>query len=88
MYLVKRRVGLLVFAQVPVSDAYKILHADVPWIDVAHAEGFAVYPYTVDTQAELRRCLEAGVDGLFTNNPDRLREMLDASLPQSQRSFD
>ena len=62
--------------------------ADVPWIDVAHAEGFAVYPYTVDTQAELRRCLEAGVDGLFTNYPDRLRELVGASLPQSQRSFD
>jgi len=62
--------------------------ADVPWIDVAHAEGFAVYPYTVDAQAELRRCVEAGVDGLFTNYPDRLRELVGASLPQSQRSFD
>jgi glycerophosphoryl diester phosphodiesterase len=58
------------------------------WIDVAHAEGFAVFPYTVDALAELRRCLEVGVDGLFTNYPDRLRRLVGASLPRSQRSFD
>ncbi|MCH7643544.1 MAG: hypothetical protein IH974_01795 [Myxococcales bacterium] len=62
--------------------------ANADWIDVAHAEGFAVYPYTVDEPTELRRCLEAEVDGLFTNYPDRLRELVGASLPQSQRSFD
>jgi glycerophosphoryl diester phosphodiesterase len=62
--------------------------ANTPWVDVAHTEGFAVYPYTVDAHAELRRCLEAGVDGLFTNYPDRLRELVGASLPRSQCSFD
>ncbi|MFV1979358.1 MAG: glycerophosphodiester phosphodiesterase, partial [Myxococcota bacterium] len=61
---------------------------NTPWVDVAHTEGFAVYPYTVDALAELRRCLEAGVDGLFTNYPDRLRELVGASLPRSQCSFD
>jgi glycerophosphoryl diester phosphodiesterase len=54
--------------------------ANAPWVEAAHAEGFAVYPYTVDAPAELRRCLDAGVDGLFTNYPNRLRELLDASL--------
>ena len=53
--------------------------ASAPWVEVAHAEGFAVYPYTVDAPAELRRCLDAGVDGLFTNFPNRLRELLDDS---------
>ena len=42
--------------------------------------GFAVYPYTVDALEELRGCLEVGVEGLFTNYPDRLRELVDASL--------
>ena len=58
------------------------------FVDVAHADGCAVYPYTVDTLADMRRCLEAGVDGLFTNHPDRLRELLDASLSKAQSSFD
>jgi glycerophosphoryl diester phosphodiesterase len=52
--------------------------ANTEWIDVAHAEGFSVYPYTVDALADLRTYLEAGVDGLFTNYPGRLREVLDA----------
>ena len=54
--------------------------ANTDLIDVAHAEGFAVYPYAVDALAELRRCLEVGVDGIFTNYPDRLRGLVDASL--------
>ncbi len=53
--------------------------ASADWIDAAHAEGFAVYPYTVDAPTDIRRCLEAGVDGLFTNYPDRLRELVGAS---------
>jgi glycerophosphoryl diester phosphodiesterase len=62
--------------------------ADASWVDVAHGAGFAVYPYTVDAPEELRRFLEAGVDGLFTNYPDRLRELVSASLQRPQRSFD
>jgi len=54
--------------------------ADADWIEAAHADGRAVYPYTVDALADMRSCLEAGVDGLFTNHPERLRALLDASL--------
>jgi len=50
-------------------------------IDLAHAAGLAVYPYTVDASADLRMCLEIGVDGIFTNYPDRLRELLGAFVP-------
>lgn len=42
----------------------------------AHAAGLAVYPYTVDDPAEMRRLLDLGADGLFTNHPDRLRALL------------
>ncbi|MCH8084041.1 MAG: hypothetical protein IH885_07370 [Myxococcales bacterium] len=59
--------------------------ANTEWIDGAHAEGFAVYPYTVDALADLRSCLEVGVDGLFTNYPDRLRELLSASATTSPK---
>jgi glycerophosphoryl diester phosphodiesterase len=40
-----------------------------------------VYPYTVDAPTDVRRCLEVGVDGLFTNYPDRLRKLVGASAP-------
>lgn len=47
-------------------------------VAAAHAEGLAVYPYTVDAEDEMRRQLDAGVDGLFTNHPDRMRRLLES----------
>ncbi len=47
-------------------------------VEAAHAEGLAVYPYTVDDSGDMRRLLDLGVDGLFTNYPDRLRGLLDS----------
>ena len=41
------------------------------------AQGLAVYPYTVDAEDDMRRLLDLGVDGLFTNYPDRLRALID-----------
>ena len=43
----------------------------------AHAAGLAVYVFTVDEETELRRFLDLGVDGIFTNHPDRLRAIVD-----------
>ncbi|MFP3900794.1 MAG: glycerophosphodiester phosphodiesterase [Acidimicrobiia bacterium] len=43
-------------------------------VEAAHARCLAVHPYTVDDPDEMVRLLEAGVDGMFTNVPDRLRE--------------
>jgi glycerophosphoryl diester phosphodiesterase len=45
-------------------------------ISAAHAEGLAVYVYTVDAEADMRRLIDAGVDGLFTNHPARMRAIL------------
>jgi glycerophosphoryl diester phosphodiesterase len=45
-------------------------------IEAAHAAGLAVYPFTVDDEREMQRLLELGVDGIFTNYPDRLRALL------------
>jgi glycerophosphoryl diester phosphodiesterase len=47
-------------------------------VEEAHAAGLAVYVYTVNEAAEMDRLLALGVDGLFTNYPDRLRRILDA----------
>ena len=42
----------------------------------AHEAGLRVLPYTVDDPAEMRRLLAVGVDGMITNRPDLLREVL------------
>ena len=50
--------------------------AEPKWIEAAHSQDLAIYVYTVNERDEMRRLLEAGVDGLFTNYPDQLRELL------------
>jgi glycerophosphoryl diester phosphodiesterase len=45
-------------------------------VDSAHGEGLAVYVFTVDDGEEIRRLLDIGVDGLFTNHPRRMRAIL------------
>ncbi len=49
---------------------------DRAFMETAHGEGLAVYVYTVDALSEMERLLELGVDGLFTNVPDRMRRLL------------
>jgi glycerophosphoryl diester phosphodiesterase len=48
-------------------------------LDAAHGEGLAVLVYTVDAEDEMRRLLDQGVDGIFTNYPGRLRHVVDAT---------
>jgi glycerophosphoryl diester phosphodiesterase len=47
-------------------------------VRAAHGEGLAVYVFTVDPEDEMRRMRDYGVDGLFTNHPARLRQMLES----------
>lgn len=49
---------------------------DRAFVERAHAAGLAVYVFTVDPAAEMKRLLALGVDGLFTNVPDRMRRVL------------
>jgi len=43
----------------------------------AHALGLTVLPWTVNDVAEMRRLIAAGVDGLISDYPDRLRSVVD-----------
>jgi glycerophosphoryl diester phosphodiesterase len=47
-------------------------------IEAAHQAGLAVHVYTVDAEDEMRRLIDLGVDGLFTNFPARMRALLDS----------
>lgn len=42
----------------------------------AHSEGLKVYVYTVNEQEQMRHWIDLGVNGIFTNYPDRLATLL------------
>ncbi len=51
--------------------------ASPQFVAEARRAGLALNVYTVDAEEELRRLLQLGVDGIFTNVPDRLRALVD-----------
>ena len=46
-------------------------------VDEAHAAGMKVIPWTVDDIATMDRLIGLGVDGVITDYPDRLRDLLE-----------
>jgi glycerophosphoryl diester phosphodiesterase len=46
------------------------------FVDAAHAACLNLHPYTVNTVEALQRMLDLGVDGMFTNFPERLEALL------------
>jgi glycerophosphoryl diester phosphodiesterase len=42
----------------------------------AHDSGLAVIPWTIDDPATMASLMDAGVDGIITDYPDRLRELM------------
>lgn len=49
---------------------------DAALVDAAHARCLDVHPYTVNETPEMRQLVALGVDGMFTNFPDRLEVLL------------
>ncbi|MFP8871834.1 MAG: glycerophosphodiester phosphodiesterase [Myxococcota bacterium] len=47
-------------------------------VDEAHGLGLAVFVYTVDEEDRMRSLFDIGVDGIFSNTPDRLRAVVDS----------
>ncbi len=45
-----------------------------PFVQEAHAHGFLVLPYTVNEPDDITRLRGWGVDGMFTNYPERVRD--------------
>lgn len=54
----------------------------------AHAAGMAVVPWTIDDSATIESLIDAGVDGLITNYPDRLRSILGERGYRLPRAYD
>jgi glycerophosphoryl diester phosphodiesterase len=51
----------------------------------AHALGLIVHPYTVNDEADLERLTRLGVDGMFTNFPDRLIAIRDRRTAPNEK---
>ena len=49
---------------------------DAALVSAAHARCLDVHPYTVNSQSEMTELVQLGVDGMFTNFPDRLVQVL------------
>lgn len=60
---------------------------DASLVAAAHARCLAVHPYTVDDPAQMAALLAAGVDGLFTNTPDRLEATLGDAAARRKRAI-
>ncbi len=61
---------------------------DRPFVDRAHALGYRVIPWTVNDADAMRAQIAAGVDGIITDYPALLRDVLAESrlpLPQAYR---
>ena len=54
---------------------------DPPFVAAARALGKWVNVWTVDDEAEMRRCIDEGVGGVMTDRPDVLRAVLDGAAP-------
>ncbi|HEY6558331.1 MAG TPA: glycerophosphodiester phosphodiesterase [Polyangiaceae bacterium] len=61
--------------QVPTHSG-RLTIVDRAFITAAHARGLDVHVWTIDDAQEMRALLELGVDGLMSDRPDQLREVL------------
>ena len=62
-------------AQVPVSQG-RLKIVDRKFVQAAHRRDLEVHVWTIDDEADMRALLDLGVDGLVTDRPDLLREVL------------
>ena len=62
-------------AQVPVRQG-PVLVVDRRFVDGAHRRGLPVHVWTIDDPAEMERLLDLGVDGIMTDRPTVLKEVL------------
>ena len=67
--------GAAVAAQVPVRFGL-IPVVTGGFVRAAHRAGIEVHVWTVDDAAEMHRLLDLGVDGIMTDRPDTLRDVL------------
>ena len=71
-----------------VTDPGYVPYTTPELVAEAHAAGMAVVPWTIDDPATIESLIDAGVDGLITNYPDRLRSILGERGYRMPRTYD
>jgi glycerophosphoryl diester phosphodiesterase len=70
-------VGALAFPAVQVPTQHRGIPVVTPrFLRAAHRRGIQVHVWTVDDEAEMERLIDMGVDGLMTDRPSLLRQVL------------
>ncbi|WP_210571449.1 glycerophosphodiester phosphodiesterase family protein [Streptomyces sp. GESEQ-4] len=59
-----------------VGDPGFRFYADQAMVDAAHARGLKVVPWTCDDPATVEALMDFGIDGIITNYPDKVREIM------------
>jgi glycerophosphoryl diester phosphodiesterase len=59
-----------------VGDPNYVPYTTLELVAEAHEAGMAIVPWTIDDPATMESLIDAGVDGIITNYPDRLRAIL------------
>lgn len=71
-----------------VTDAGYVPYVTADMVTRAHSAGMKVIPWTVDDKPTMRALIGAGVDGLITDYPDRLRDVMAESGLKLPRAFE
>ena len=71
-----------------VTDDGYVPYVTKDMVQRAHAAGMQVVPWTVNDQPTMRALIETGVDGIITDYPDRLREVMAGAGMKLPHSFD
>ncbi|GMQ86545.1 MAG: glycerophosphodiester phosphodiesterase [Acidimicrobiia bacterium] len=61
-----------------VSDSYTGFSVDRRFVAAVHRAGAQIHVWTVNEASEMKRLLGMGVDGIITDRPDLLNEVLDS----------
>ena len=59
---------------------------DAALIEAAHEHCLAVHPYTVNSRTSMQQLINVGVDGMFTNFPNRLNDVLGKKAVHGKRA--
>ena len=62
-----------------VGDPGYVAYTTEEMVDDAHAAGMRVIPWTVDDVPTMQSLIDIGVDGIITDYPDRLRDLMSAN---------
>jgi len=57
-----------------INSDYKFLNKKN--IDLINAEGYKLFPYTVNDEDQMKKLIYLGVDGIITDYPDKLKNIL------------